>query len=59
MDQNLFKVKGTYVNGQWMNASKSYVVINPSNNKKLADIPVSSEEELELAVQSASKAQKI
>ena len=59
MDQNLFKVKGTYVNGQWMNASKSYVVINPSNNKKLADIPVSSGEELELAVQSASKAQKI
>ena len=58
MDQNLFKVKGTYVNGTWFNDSKTYEVINPSNNTVLAKIPISSTEELELAVQSASKAQK-
>ena len=58
MDQNLFKVKGTYVNGTWFNESKTYEVFNPSNNSVLAKIPISSPEELELAVQSASKAQK-
>ena len=58
MDQNLFKVKGTYVNGTWFNDSKTYEVINPSNNTVLAKIPISSTEELELAVQAASKAQK-
>ena len=58
MDHNLFKVKGTYVNGTWFNNSKIYEVINPSNNTVLAKIPISSTEELELAVQSASKAQK-
>ena len=58
MDQNLFKVKGTYVNGEWFNESKTYEVINPSNNSVLAKIPISSPQELELAVQSAAKAQK-
>ena len=58
MNQNLFKVKGTYVNGMWFNEPKTYEVINPSNNSVLAKIPVSSNEELELAVQSATKAQK-
>ena len=58
MDQNLFKVKGTYVNGKWFNESKTYEVFNPSNNSVLAKIPISSPEELELAVQSASKAQR-
>lgn len=58
MDHNLFKVKGTYVNGTWFNNSKIYEVINPSNNTVLAKIPLSSTEELELAVQSAAKAQK-
>ena len=58
MDHNLFKVKGTYVNGTWFNDSKTYEVINPSNNTVLAKIPISSTEELELAVQAASKAQK-
>ena len=59
MKQDLFKIKGTYVNGQWHNASSTYTVINPSLNEKLADVPLSSKEELELAVQSGSKAQKI
>lgn len=58
MDQNLFKVKGTYANGTWFNESKTYEVINPSNNSVLAKIPISSPQELELAVQSAAKAQK-
>ena len=58
MDQNLFKVKGTYVNGKWFNESKTYEVFNPSNNSVLAKIPISSPQELELAVQSAAKAQK-
>jgi len=58
VDQNLFKVKGTYVNGKWFNESKTYEVINPSNNTVLANIPISSPEELEVAVQSAAIAQK-
>lgn len=58
MDHNLYKVKGTYVNGAWFNESKTYEVFNPSNNSVLAKIPISSPEELELAVQSASKAQR-
>jgi|TARA_B110000503_G_scaffold84153_1_gene128241 betaine-aldehyde dehydrogenase len=59
MIDNLFQIKGTYVNGQWMNNPNTYEVINPSNGKKLCDVPISDHEELELAVQSAAKAQKI
>jgi betaine-aldehyde dehydrogenase len=59
MIDNLFKIKGTYVNGQWMNNPNTYQVINPSNGKKLCDVPISDNKELELAVQSAAKAQKI
>ena len=59
MIDNLFKIKGTYVNGQWMNNTNTYQVINPSNGKKLCDVPISDNKELELAVQSAAKAQKI
>ena len=59
MIDNLFKIKGTYVNGQWMNNPNTYEVINPSNGKKLCDVPISDNKELELAVQSAAKAQKI
>ena len=46
------------MNGKWFNESKTYEVINPSNNTVLANIPISSPEELELAVQSATTAQK-
>ena len=46
------------MNGKWFNESKTYEVINPSNNTVLANIPISSPEELELAVQSAATAQK-
>jgi len=59
MDQNLFKVKGTYVNGAWFNESKTYEVFNPSNNSVLAKIPISSPEELELAVQSAESPKRM
>ena len=59
MIDNLFQIKGTYVNGQWMNNPNTYEVINPSNGKKLCDVPISDHEELELAVQSAAKAKKI
>jgi len=59
MIDKLFKIKGTYVNGQWMNNPNTYEVINPSNGEKLCDVPISDNEELELAVQSAAKAQKI
>ena len=55
MIDKLFKIKGTYVNGQWMNNPKTYEVINPSNGEKLCDVPISDNEELELAVQSAAK----
>ena len=59
MIDKLFQIKGTYVNGQWMNNPNTYEVINPSNGEKLCDVPISDNEELELAVQSAAKAQKI
>tara|TARA_B100001093_G_scaffold495424_1_gene539905 strand:- start:2123 stop:3562 length:1440 start_codon:yes stop_codon:yes gene_type:complete len=59
MIDNLFQIKGTYVNGQWMNNPNTYEVTNPSNGKKLCDVPISDNQELELAVQSAAKAQKI
>lgn len=59
MIDNLFKIKGTYVNGKWMNNSNTYEVFNPSNGEKLCDVPISDNDELELAVQSAAKAQKI
>ena len=41
MDKNIFKVKGTYVNGQWFNSKNTYEVFNPSNGEKLADVPIS------------------
>ena len=59
MIDKLFQIKGTYVNGQWMNNPNTYEVINPSNGEKLCDVPISDNQELELAVQSAAKAQKI
>lgn len=59
MIDKLFQIKGTYVNGQWMNNPNTYEVTNPSNGKKLCDVPISDNQELELAVQSAAKAQKI
>ena len=59
MIDKLFQIKGTYVNGQWMNNPNTYEVTNPSNGEKLCDVPISDNQELELAVQSAAKAQKI
>ena len=59
MDKNIFKVKGTYVNGQWFNSKNSYEVFNPSNGEKLSDVPISDRKELELAVASAKKAQAV
>lgn len=59
MDEKLFKVKGTYISGQWYNSDNRYEVINPSNNKVLTDVPISDLKELEIAVESAKKAQKI
>ena len=59
MIDKLFQIKGTYVNGQWMNNPNTYEVINPSNGEKLCDVPISDNQELELAVQSAAEAQKI
>jgi betaine-aldehyde dehydrogenase len=59
MIDNLFQIKGTYVNGQWMNNPNTYEVTNPSNGEKLCDVPISDNQELELAVQSAANAQKI
>ena len=59
MDKNIFKVKGTYVNGQWFNSKTSYEVFNPSNGEKLSDVPISDRKELELAVASAKKAQAV
>ena len=59
MDKNIFKVKGTYVNGQWFNSKNTYEVFNPSNSEKLSDVPISDKKELELAVESAKKAQAI
>ena len=50
MDKNIFKVKGTYVNGQWFNSKNTYEVFNPSNGEKLADVPISDTKELEIAV---------
>jgi betaine-aldehyde dehydrogenase len=59
MIDKLFEIKGTYVNGQWMNNPNTYEVTNPSNGEKLCDVPISDNDELELAVQSAAKAQKV
>ena len=59
MDKNIFKVKGTYVNGQWFNSKNTYEVFNPSNGEKLSDVPISDIKELELAVESAKKAQAV
>ena len=59
MDKNIFKVKGTYVNGEWFNSKNRYDVFNPANGEKLSDVPISDNKELELAVESAKKAQLV
>ena len=41
MDKNIFKVKGTYVNGEWFNSKDRYDVFNPANGEKLSDVPIS------------------
>jgi len=48
MDKKIFKVKGTYVNGQWLNSKDRYDIYNPSNGEKLSDVPISDKKELEL-----------
>ena len=59
MDDKIFKVKGTYVAGEWHNNKNRYDIINPSNNKKLSDVPISDINELEKAVEAAKQAQKV
>ena len=59
MDDKIFKVKGTYVAGKWHNNKNRYDIINPSNNKKLSDVPISDIKELEKAVEAAKQAQKV
>ena len=59
MDDKIFKVKGTYVAGEWHNNKNRYDIINPSNNKKLSDVPISDIKELEKAVEAAKQAQKV
>ena len=59
MDKNIFKFKGSYVNGQWFNSKNRYDIFNPSNGEKLSDVPISDKKELELAIDSAKKAQQI
>ena len=34
MDKKIFRVKGTFVNGQWFNSKKRYDVFNPSMEKQ-------------------------
>ena len=59
MDDKIFKVKGTYVAGEWHNNKNRYDITNPSNNKKLSDVPISDIKELEKAVEAAKQAQKV
>ena len=59
MDDKIFKVKGTYVAGEWCNNKNRYDITNPSNNKKLSDVPISDIKELEKAVEAAKQAQKV
>ena len=59
MDDKIFKVKGTYVAGEWYNNKNRYDITNPSNNKKLSDVPISDIKELEKAVEAAKQAQKV
>ncbi len=59
MDDKIFKVKGTYVAGEWHNNKNRYDIINPSNNKKLSDVPISDIKELQKAVEAAKQAQKV
>ena len=54
MDKNIFKVKGTYVNGQWFNSKNTYEVLILQMGEKLSDVPID-KKELELAVESAKK----
>ena len=49
-----------YINGKWNTSkgSKKIKVINPSTNKKLFDLTISTKKDVDLAVNSARKAQK-
>ena len=58
MDDKIFKVKGTYVAGEWHNNKNRYDIINPSNNKKLSDVPISDIKELQKAVEAAKASTK-
>ena len=49
-----------YINGKWYTSkgSKKIKVINPSTNKKLFNLTISTKKDVDLAVKSAKKAQK-
>ncbi|MBO8157575.1 MAG: aldehyde dehydrogenase family protein [Bacillaceae bacterium] len=62
MENTLIKEKKlmNYIDGMWLEASaERYApVINPADGDKLVDVPLSSSEDVEKAVQAAKKAQK-
>jgi succinate-semialdehyde dehydrogenase / glutarate-semialdehyde dehydrogenase len=55
---NLFKTEA-YINGKWVNVNKTYEVINPSTQQKIADVAYCSEIECNDAINAAAEAFKL
>lgn len=56
-----FDIQKLYINGQYVDATsgKTFKSVNPANGEVLAEIQVASESDVNFAVESAKKAQKI
>lgn len=47
-----------YINGEWKEVARTTAVVNPATGEKLVQVPLSSKEHVEEAVNAAKKAQK-
>jgi malonate-semialdehyde dehydrogenase (acetylating) / methylmalonate-semialdehyde dehydrogenase len=58
MTQMTMKKLGNYINGEWVesNSNKIETVINPATGEMLAEVPLSTKEDVDLAVQAAKEA---
>lgn len=60
MIKELIKVEKlkNYINGEWIEVEESTDVINPATGEKLVEVPLSTEKDVDIAVQAAKEAQK-
>src|SRR5699024_8623426 len=60
MAETVLDVKklANFINGEWLNVNESAPVINPATGERVVEVPLSTKENVDEAVETAEKAQK-